>query len=234
MISVIIPLFNEQESLKRLQKRLSEVLKRVHSDYEIIYVDDGSTDSSLDILKELKKIYPLIRIISFKKIQGQSVALFAGFKASRGEWIITLDADLQNPPEEIPRLLEFTVDYDFITGIRTPRKDGFVKKIASKIARFFRWLVLRDTTQDVGCSLRLFKREVIDYLPLFQHFHGFVTFLAREAGFRVKEIPVAHSSRKFGKSKYGIIKRAKQGIFDLIGVFWLKRRFIRYEIKYKC
>lgn len=232
-LSIVIPLFNEEETLPLLQERLHLVCENIACKYEIIYVDDGSTDGSLKVLKELKKVYHPIRVVSFKKNQGQAACLFAGFKASRGEWIITLDADLQNPPEEIPKLLEFKNSFDFITGIREERRDSFLRKISSNIARFFRWLILKDTTQDVGCSLRMFKRGIIEYLPYFKNFHRFFTFLAREAGFKVKEVPLKHDVRKFGESKYGILKRAKEGIFDLIGVFWLRRRLINYEIKYK-
>jgi len=232
-LSVVITLFNEAETLPLLQERLHKVCEDISCKYEIIYIDDGSTDSSLDILKELKKIYPAIRVISLKKNQGQSVGLFAGFKAARGEWIVTLDADLQNPPEEILKLLAFKNDFDFITGVRERRKDRLLKKISSKIARFFRWMILKDITKDTGCSLRMFKRGMTDYLPYFKNFHRFFTFLAREGGLKVKEVPVEHNLRQFGKSKYGVLKRAKEGIFDLIGVFWLKKRLINYEIKYK-
>lgn len=233
-LSIVIPLFNEEETLPLLQEKLHSVCESLSCEYEIIYVDDGSTDSSLEVLKDLKKVYPLLRIISFKNNQGQSAGFFAGFKASRGDWIITLDADLQNPPEEIPRLLEFKNGFDFITGVRVGRKDSLLRKISSKTARSFRWLVLKDSTQDVGCSLRMFKREIIDNLPYFKNFHRFFTFLAIQAGFKVKEIPLRHNARQFGKTKYTTLKRAKEGIFDLIGIFWLKRRIISFEIKYKC
>ncbi len=231
--SVVIPLFNEEETLPLLQERLHPVCERLSSSYEIIYVDDGSTDSSLSVLNKLKNNYPSIRIISFKKNQGQSAGLFAGFQAARGDWIISIDADLQNPPEEIPGLFEFKDSFDFITGIRAKRKDSLVRKISSKTARVFRRVILRDTTQDVGCSLRMFKREILNHLPYFKNFHRFFTFLAREAGFKIKEVPVRHDARTLGKSKYGVFRRAKEGIFDLAGVFWLKKRLIRYEIKYQ-
>jgi glycosyltransferase involved in cell wall biosynthesis len=230
-LSVVIALFNEEEALPHLQERLHKVCERISQEYEIIYVDDGSTDSSLEILKKFKKNYPSLRIISFKKNQGQSAGLFAGFKAARGDWIITLDADLQNPPEEIYKLLIFKDSFDFITGVREKRKDSVLKKVSSQIARFFRWIILKDITKDTGCSLRMFKREIIDCLPYFKNFHRFFTFLVREKGFKIKEVPVKHNPRQFGKSKYGILKRAKEGIFDLIGVFWLKKRLISYKVK---
>jgi glycosyltransferase involved in cell wall biosynthesis len=229
--SIVIPLFNEEENLTLLQERLHIVCEQISRAYEIIYVDDGSTDSSPKILKDLDKTYPAVRYISFDKNQGQSAALYAGFKASGGKWIITLDSDLQNPPEEIPRLLEFEDKFDFITGIRKDRKDSAFKKLSSRIARSFRSLVLKDTTSDTGCSLRMFKRDVVTGLPYFRNFHRFFTLLARESGFTVKEVPLKHNARKFGTSKYTTWKRAKEGIFDLIGIFWLKRRLIHYEKK---
>ena len=232
--SIVITLFNEAESLGLLQQRLSTAMNRISNDYEVIYVDDGSRDSSLETLKALRQKFPAMRIISFRKNKGQSVALYAGLKSSRGKWIITLDADGQNPPEEIIRLLEFQDRFDFIAGIRKRRKDNFVKKISSLSARFFRWLVLDDTTKDTGCSLRLFKREIIDSLTFFYNFHRFFTFLVRTKGFLVKEVYVAHSRRMFGKSKYGICKRLKEGICDLLGVYWIKSRMMDYDIKYEC
>jgi glycosyltransferase involved in cell wall biosynthesis len=232
-LSVVIPLFNEEENLLLLQEKLHSVCEKITGSYEIIYVDDGSIDSSPDVLRRLQKTYPAVRSISFQENQGQSAGLLAGFKASRGEWIITLDADLQNPPEEILKLWEFKDRFDFITGIREKRRDSFLRKISSRIAKFFRWITLGDTTQDVGCSLRLFRREIAGSLPYFKNFHRFFTFLAREAGFSIQEVPLQHSERKFGNSKYTTWKRAREGVFDLIGVFWLKRRIINFKIKSK-
>ena len=165
-----------------------------------------------------------MKIIFFKENRGQSAALYAGFKASKGRWIISLDADLQNPPREIHKLTAFKHDYDFITGIRANRKDNFLKIASSTTARFFRWLILQDRTTDTGCSLRVFRREVVDSLSYFKNFHRFFTFLVRIKGFSVKEVCINHRPRRFGRSKYGVLKRAEQGIGDLWHLFWLKRR----------
>lgn len=231
--SAVIPVYNEEESLRPLQERLSRVMESATPQYEIIYVDDGSIDSSLEVLKDLARNHPAVKIISLKENRGQSTALYVGLKSSQGAWIVTLDADGQNPPEEIVRLLEFRKDFDFITGIRHKRIDGFMKKKASTIARFFRWLILADITKDTGCSLRMFKREIVESLHFFNNFHRFFTFLARMQGFSVKEVRVTHYKRMFGRSKYGICKRLREGLFDLWGVFWLKKRLIRYEVRYK-
>ena len=231
--SLVIPIFNEEDVINVFHQRLENVLKAQDRDYEIIYVDDASTDASLDILKDLSKQGLQVRIISFKENRGQSTALFAGFRLASGEWIITLDADLQNPPEEIPKLLEFKNDFDFITGVRERRKDSILRKTSSSIAKTFRFVILGDRTQDTGCALRIFKREVVSQIPFFRNFHRFFTFLVRKRGFKVKEVSIRHEERKFGKSKYKTFNRACEGIFDLIGVFWLKRRMINYEVKYE-
>ena len=231
--SIVISVFNEAESLLLLQKELQEVMQRMHCEYEIIYVDDGSCDLSLEVLKGIAEEYERIRIISFAENRGQSTALSAGFAAARGEWILTLDADGQNPPGEIDKLIKFKGEFDFITGVRKTRKDSFNRKIASSIAKFFRRLILGDVTEDTGCSLRLFKREILNVLPLFDHFHRFFTLLVRAKGFSVKEVAVSHCRRKFGVSKYRTLGRMLSGIIDLGCVFWLKKRLISYEVKYR-
>jgi len=231
--SVVVPIYNEENSLAILNESILKVMDNLNVDYEVIYVDDGSTDSSLDILKGFKKEFPQIKVVSFKRNQGQSSALFVGFREAKGKWIITLDADLQNPPQEILKLIEYKEAYDFITGVRVKRKDTLLRRFSSGVAKFFRWAILRDKTKDVGCSLRMFKREVVEFIPFFKNFHRFFPFLTEKAGFKIKEVAVAHQSRRFGKSKYTTFKRLKEGIFDLAGLFWLKERIINYEVKYK-
>lgn len=231
--SIVIPVFNEAESLPSLQEQVQGVMQQMRCEYEIIYVDDGSCDLSLEVLKDIAEQYQRIRVISFNKNRGQSTALAAGFRACRGEWIITLDADGQNPPAEITKLTEFRDEFDLIAGIRKNRQDSFKRKAASSIAKFFRRLVLGDLTEDTGCSLRLFKRELLNTLPLFDHFHRFFTFLIRAEGFSVKEVEVSHCCRKFGVSKYSTFGRMLSGIVDLWGVTWFKKRLINYEVKYQ-
>jgi len=230
--SVVVPIYNEEENLKVLLNEITSVMDSVQGDYEIIFVDDGSTDNSLQILKELQSENRKLRVISFSKNSGQSAALFAGFKLAKGEWIITLDADLQNPPAEIKKLLKFKDEFDYITGFRKKRKDSFFRRVSSQIARISRKVVLRDKTIDTGCGLKLFKREIISHIPFFKNFHRFFTFLVRTAGFKVAEIEVEHLPRFKGKSKYTTLRRLKEGLIDLWGVWWLKRRLIKYETKY--
>jgi len=230
-LSLVIPVYNEEESLIFLQDEIAKAMKPLSLKYEVIYVDDGSTDSSLDILRKLSRRYANVKVISFMENCGQSAAFYAGFRHARGGWIATLDADLQNPPSEIIKLLEFKNEADFITGIRTRRKDSFLRKASSKIARVSRYFILGDTTRDIGCSLRIFKKKVIESIPFFRNFHRFFTLLAKDAGFKIKEVEVMHMSRRRGKSKYGTLKRAIEGVFDLFGVFWLRKRPIFYVKK---
>lgn len=228
--SVVVPVFNEEDSLEELHNRLIAVLSRQPLSYEIIYVDDGSTDNTLSVLKRLKSDSGNITILQLRKNYGQSTAFYAGFKKARGKWLITLDADLQNPPEEILKLISFKENYDFIAGIRKERKDNFLKIVSSRVARFFRYIFLKDTTVDTGCSLKMFKREIIGRLFLFKNFHRFFAYLVKERGFSIKEVEVSHQRRKYGTSKYKILKRAKEGLWDIFGILWLKKRFINYEI----
>jgi len=224
--SVVVPLFNEAGSLKLLHGEIESVMKGIPGQYEVIYVDDGSTDSSLEVLNGVKDSYPRVKALSFDDNRGQSAALLEGCKSSKGKWIFTLDADGQNPPREFLKLLKFKDNYDFIAGIRRVRKDTFIKRLCALAARLARFAVLRDVTVDTGCSLRLFKKEIIDSIPAFRNFHRFFTFLARLRGYSVKEVEVEHRARRFGHSKYGVLKRAGEGAVDLFHACLLKKRLI--------
>src|SRR3989338_1303965 len=228
-LSVVVPVFNEADILEALEKEIEEVMNKTGFDYEIIYVDDASTDGSGKILKSLAEKHQKVKVVSFERNHGQSEALLAGFKKSGGKWILTLDADGQNPPEDFAQLIPFCQTHDFITGIRKDRKDSFTKKAGSKIAKISRRLILGDTTKDTGCSLRMFKREVVETIPFVRNFHRFFTFLAGLQGFSVKEVCVQHKKRQFGRSKYGNLRRLLQGGFDLWNVYQLKKRIIKNE-----
>ena len=229
--SVVVAVRDEQDSLLELQKELNTAMAATASKYEIIYVDDASSDASHKILKDLQKSFPGIRIISFEQNAGQSAALVAGFRAARGEFIITLDADGQNPPKEIQKLIGFCEEYDCVTGIRINRKDDRVRKIASGVAHLFRKIILQDTTQDTGCSLRIFKRKIIDQLPFFKNFHRFFVFIIKTYGFSVIEVTVRHRQRTAGLTKYSNFKRLCEGLIDIWAMLWLKHRILRYKIK---
>jgi len=233
-ISVIIPLYNEAEYVRVLHERVEKALKGLSCEYEIICVDDASSDGTLEALRQLRNENSNLRIISLEKRKGQSTALFAGFKKAKGMWLVTMDGDLQDPPEEIEKLLPFRKNFDFIKGIRTNRKSNFLRRGSSVVGKFFTWLVLGSVIKDPGCSLRIFKKEVVGTLPLVNNFHRFLPFLAKISGFSVKEVNIKHEKRIYGKSKYGIFKRGIEGIFDLCGMFWLKKRIITYRTKDEC
>ncbi len=231
--SVVLPVFNEQENLVELQRRLANVMYNKSGIYEVIYVDDSSTDQSLDVLQRMKKDYLNLRVYSFSRHRGQSAAFYAGFTKAKGRWIITLDADLQNPPEEIDKLLALRDRYDFIVGIRRNRSDSRVRIISSRVARFFRRVFLGDPVLDTGCSLKCFRREILNDFIFFNHFHRFMPFLVSKLGYSVGEVEVKHMPRTKGRSKYNVANRLFAGAFDLFGVFWLYRRFIPKDMDFK-
>jgi len=231
-LSVVVPVFNEEESLPTLIPKLVEVLKTLPFFYEMIFVDDGSSDGSRRILKEMASSqYPSLRVIGFKENRGLSTALVAGMREARGEKIVTLDSDLQNDPKDIPILLEYLDRYDMATGWRREREDRWLKKISSKIANGVRNRLSGENIQDSACTLRAFKRECIQGIPVFNGMHRFLSTLVKMEGYRIVEVPVSHHPRKFGKSKYNIRNRMVRSFTDLLVVRWMKRRAIRYDIE---
>jgi dolichol-phosphate mannosyltransferase len=230
-ISVVVPVYNEEGNLPVLIPALVEVLKNLGRSYEIIFVDDGSSDESRRILKEMAPEHASLRILRFKENRGLSTALVAGMREARGEIIVTLDSDLQNDPADIPRLLEYLDRYDMATGWRQKREDKWLKKISSKIGNLVRNWVSGENIQDSACTLRAFKKECIQEIPVFNGMHRFLSTLVKMRGFGIIEVPVAHHPRRFGKSKYNIRNRMVRSFIDLLAVRWMKRRTIHYEIE---
>ncbi|MFH1861746.1 MAG: glycosyltransferase family 2 protein [bacterium] len=221
-ISVVIPLYNEEESLRELYSLLSQYLSPWDK-CEIIFVDDGSTDGSFQVLKSLHQQDHRIRVISFRKNFGKSAALDAGFRAAKGDYIITMDADLQDDPAEIPNLIaKIEEGYDLVSGWKKKRRDPISKTIPSRLFnRITGWFTgLR--IHDFNCGLKAYRREVVERLPVYGELHRFLPALAHLDGFRVGEIPVKHHARKFGKSKFGV-SRFINGFLDLITVLFLGR-----------
>jgi dolichol-phosphate mannosyltransferase len=229
-ISVVVPVYNEEGNLPVLIPALVEVLKNLGRSYEMIFVDDGSSDESRRILKEMASEHASLRILRFKENRGLSTALVAGMREARGEIIVTLDSDLQNDPADIPRLLEYLDRYDMATGWRQKREDKWLKKISSKIGNLVRNWVSGENIQDSACTLRAFKKECIQEIPVFNGMHRFLSTLVKMRGFGIIEVPVAHHPRRFGKSKYNIRNRMVRSFIDLLAVRWMKRRTIHYEI----
>jgi glycosyltransferase involved in cell wall biosynthesis len=228
---VVVPVYNEEENLPVLIPQLNEVLRGLGKRYEMIFVDDGSTDQSRRLLKEKFLQYPQIRILGFKKNCGETAAGAAGLKEARGEIVITIDADLQNDPKDIPRMLEYLKDYDMVTGWRQKREDSWVKRITSKIANKIRNSLSREEIRDSGCTFRAYKRECLQNLKLYKGMHRFMPTLVKMEGFRVIEIPIAHHPRKFGVSKYTTWNRMWRAFVDLLAVRWMKSRIIHYKIE---
>jgi glycosyltransferase involved in cell wall biosynthesis len=230
-ISVVVPVYNEEGSLPLLIPKLAEVLKGLGRPHEMIFVDDGSSDGSPRILKEMASQYPFLRVLRFKENRGLSTALVAGMREARGEKVVTLDSDLQSDPADIPKLLDYLDRYDMATGWRQRREDSWLKKISSRIGNAVLNWVSVDTIQDSACTLRAFKKECIKEIPVFNGMHRFFPTLVKMGGYRIIEVPVSHHPRKFGKSKFNIRNRMVRSFVDLLAVKWMKERTIRYEIK---
>jgi dolichol-phosphate mannosyltransferase len=230
-ISVVVPVYNEEENLPVLIPQIAEVLGPLGRTYEMIFVDDGSQDRSRHLLKEMALQYPEIRILGFKKNCGETAAGAAGIKEARGGIVVTIDADLQNDPRDIPRMLDHLNEYDMVTGWRQKREDSWVKRITSKIANRIRNSLSGEEIQDSGCTFRVYKRECLRDIKLYNGMHRFIPTLVKMEGYRVIEIPIAHHPRKFGVSKYTTWNRMWRAFIDLLAVKWMKSRHIRYEIE---
>ncbi len=221
MISVVIPAHNEERNIHPLYDSLTTVLNRAGYEFEIIIVDDGSTDATFRRLSEIHEKDDRLHAIRFRRNFGQTAALDAGFKAAKGSIIIAMDADLQNDPNDIPRLLEkLSQGYDVVSGWRYHRKDPLGKKIISKLANALRKSLTGERIHDSGCSLKAYRKECFDNMNLYGEMHRFIPALLLWRGFRIGEIKVLHHPRRFGKTKYGL-GRIMHGFLDLlIVVFW--------------
>lgn len=231
-LSVVIPVYNEAESLPALWPELRGVLDGLALDYEVVFADDGSRDGSAEIIRAFRDADPRVRLVQLKANAGETAATDAGFKAVRGRWVVTMDADLQNDPHDIPTLLSYLDRWDAATGWRVNRGegDGVVRRISSRVANRIRNGLSDETIQDSGCTFRAFRRECLRGLVLYRGFHRFIPTLLRVRGFRVIEVPVKNRPRRFGESKYGVLNRAFVAFIDLLAVRWMKSRFLRYEI----
>ena len=226
-LSVVIPLRNEGPNVAALVRRTLEALRNEGCELELILVDDGSTDDTWDRILEARRADARVRSLRHARSLGQSAALWAGFKASRGDIIATLDGDLQNDPADLPAMLAELGTSDMVCGVRTKRQDTAVRRISSTVARLARKAALGVDFRDSGCNLRVFNREVLQALPPFDGIHRFMPILAHGAGARVKEVPVRHHPRMAGRTKYGVWNRLGRGIYDLAMVRWYLKRQIK-------
>jgi dolichol-phosphate mannosyltransferase len=230
-LSVVVPVYDEADNVEPLHREIDAALAGVEGGVEFIYVDDGSRDGSGERLLELAKRDQRVRVIRFDGNHGQSAALDAGFRAVAGEFTVTLDADLQNDPADIPRLLEALDRADVVNGVRMNRRDSLVRKISSRIANGFRNWVTRESVTDVGCSLRVMRSSYLRRVKLYRGLHRFLPTLLRMEGATVVEVPVNHRMRRHGVSKYGISNRLFVGIIDVFAVRWMQNRALRYRIE---
>lgn len=220
-ISILVPVLNEEESLKELHQRLSDTLEGLKRTYEIIYINDGSTDRTQEILEDFHNSDSHVKVIEFNRNYGQHMALFAGFEYARGEVVITIDGDLQNPPEEIPKLVRTMEEgYEVVGTYRKRRKDSIFRKIPSYIVNKITAKLVGIRLKDYGCMLRAYRRNIIDYMKMCTESSSFIPALANTFAKSITEIEVSHEERKGGISKYGIFKLFQLN-FDLMTNFSL-------------
>jgi len=232
-LSVVVPVYNEVENIELLHDEICQALEGI-TDFEMLFVDDGSTDGTLEKLQEVAQKSSRLRVIRHLANAGQSTAVITGVHYARSEWIATLDGDGQNDPADIPRLLEVRDQAagnaaEMYAGYRKKRNDSWLKRVSSRGANAIRSRILHDSTPDTGCGLKLFMRDVFLALPHFDHLHRFLPVLVQRSGGRVEIVEVHHRARVKGSSKYGFHNRLWVGIVDLIGVAWLQRRRVQVE-----
>lgn len=229
--SVVIPLMNEEDNISDLVQELEPIMNSLNEPWELICIDDGSTDNTLKVLHDLKKSKSYLRILKFKRNVGQSAAFDAGFRAAKGDFVITLDGDRQNDPHDIPQMLSIIHEADLVCGHRVNRKDTFTKRLTSRVANRFRKVICADNVNDTGCSLKIYRRSCFDKIKLYRGMHRFFPALFLIEGFRVKEIPVNHRERTRGTTKYNFFNRSFNTIADMLAVRWMRKRHLNYEIE---
>ena len=225
-ISIVAPVYNESGNLKRLAAETADAMAAAGSKYELILVDDLSTDGSREELAGLAAHDPSVRPLGLKRHGGQSAALLAGLRAARAPLVVTMDADLQNDPADIPTIVALLGDHDVVSGVRARRRDTLPRRLASRISNRVRRFMLGDPCTDIGCALKGYRAAVLDDLPAIDGLHRFLPVLALRHGGTYAEIAVGHRPRTHGKSKYTIRGRFLRGVLDLFGVAWYRRRAV--------
>ncbi|GAB4246334.1 glycosyltransferase family 2 protein [Deferrisoma sp.] len=232
-LSVVLPVYNEEENLPILARELRDVVAGLAPDWEVetVFVDDGSTDRSRERMLEIRRDYPElgVRIVALDRNWGLTAAMDAGFRAARGEVVVTLDTDLQNDPADIPRLLGHLDRADVVVGIRANRRDPFVKRVSSRIANAIRNRVTHDDIVDTGCSLKVYRKAFLDRLKLYTGLHRFLPTLLKLEGARVVQVPVNHRHRRYGRPKYHLWNRLVGPLLDLFAVRWMQKRHLGYR-----
>ncbi len=231
-LSVVIPVYNEEDNLPLLWPELRGVLDGMAVSFEVVFVDDGSRDRSAEIIRAMREADARVRLVRLKANAGETAATDAGLKAARGRRVVTMDADLQNDPHDIPALVQRLEQWDAVTGWRVVRGDGdsVVRRVSSRVANWTRNWISDESIQDSGCTFRAFRRECLRGLVLYRGFHRFIPTLLRMRGYRVVEVAVRNRPRRFGQSKYGVLNRVFVAFVDLLVVRWMKNRLLRYEV----
>jgi len=228
-ISVVIPAYNEEECIGDCVREVCGVMDRFGEPYEVVVADDGSTDGTAERLRALKGEFPRLRVVRILKNSGETAAMDAGFKHARGELIATVDADLQNDPADIPKMVAMMKEWDVVCGVRAKREDSFLRRVSSRVGNGTRNWLTHENITDVGCTLKVARASYVKRVKLFTGMHRFLPTLLRMEGARVTEVPVNHRPRLKGRSKYGVWNRLFRGFYDIFGVRWMQSRWPRYE-----
>jgi len=231
-LSIIVPVYNECDNLQKLGEAIRAAMEKISpSFWEVICVNDGSTDGSTAILERMAKADPHFIPLHFRENQGQTAAFDAGIRAAKGELLVTMDADLQNDPADISLLLDRLEDgIGVVCGVRVKRNDTWLRRASSRFANAVRNWISKDNVTDTGCSLKLFRAECFANIKLFEGLHRFLPTLVKMEGYRAVEVPVSHHPRYAGESKYGVWNRVFKSFKDLLAVRWMKSRLLHYEI----
>ena len=233
-ITIIIPVKDEEESINKLAREVSDAMTETQFSWECLWIDDGSTDTTPTKLISICKQDIHHRFLSLDKNYGQSAAMAVGFKKATADILVTLDGDGQNDPKDIPALVRHLINQkaDMVNGWRKTREDSIVRKLSSRIANGFRNKLTKENVKDVGCSIRAFRRECVGQVPVFKGMHRFLPTLVRISGYpRIMEIPVNHRPREKGQTKYGIHNRLWVGLADTVAVYWMQRRMVFPRVK---
>ncbi len=232
-LSVVVPLYNERDNVDPLVERVTGAMEELGKPWELVVVDDGSTDGSGERLDELARTHPRLTVLHLAVNSGQSAAMDCGFSLTRGEYVAFLDADLQTFPEDIPALLSQLIDegVDAVVGIREQRKDSWWRRFSSAFANGVRNWLTREDIVDTGCPLKVFRGDAIRSICPFDGYHRFLPTLLKMEGFTVRQVPVRHTARAAGTSKYGTWDRAFRGLRDALGVRWLQDRHLDWRLR---
>ena len=232
LVTLVIPVYNEQENIAPLLVEIIQAMDRQPRPWQVLFIDDGSTDDSLRVIRDKAQEDERVRYLAFAANRGQSAAFAAGFRESEGTVFVTLDADMQNDPADIPAMLNlYDQGFDMAIGWRKNRQDTRIKRIASRIANAVRNALSGETVRDTGCSLKVLRADYARNIPMFTGMHRFLPTLMKMQGARVAEMAVSHRPRHKGVSKYGIWDRAFSALYDLFAVCWMKKRHFTYTIR---